>query len=302
MTEGLPSAEELVDRYLGSMSVERGASAHTVRAYASDLGKYLDWAQRSFDGDAVHIGHRQVRAWAAEMDAAGYSRRTIARRLSALRSFFGYLVQQGVLQSEPASVISAPKVPRRLPNVVPAEVVTRMLDAPDPAQPTGLRDRAVLELLYATGCRVSELSGLQLQDVDVAGGYIKVHGKGSKDRLVPVYPKALAAVTSYLKDGRPALMRPQSPANVFLSARGLALSPDAVRRLFKRYVTMAGGPTSLSPHALRHTFATDLLEGGADLRTVQELLGHVALSTTQIYTHLSMRRLQDVHRNAHPRA
>ncbi|MGV8082661.1 MAG: tyrosine recombinase XerC [Coriobacteriia bacterium] len=297
-----PSAEELVDRYLTHLKVERGASGHTVRAYATDLAKYLEWAERCSEGDPIEIGHRQVRAYAAEMDAARYSRKTIARRLSSLRSFFAYLVQEGIIQSEPASVIAAPKVPRRLPSVVPSDAVLAMLEAPDPSRPPGLRDRAVLELLYATGCRVSELSGLRLRDVDLDAGYIRVLGKGSKERLVPVYPKALSALNAYLVTERPLFARPQSPDNVFLSTRGLALSSDAVRRLFKRYLGIAGGPESLSPHAMRHTFATDLLERGADLRTVQELLGHVALSTTQIYTHLSMKRLQDVHKNAHPRA
>ncbi|NTW27884.1 MAG: tyrosine recombinase XerC [Coriobacteriia bacterium] len=298
----IPSAEELVDRFLNHLAVERGASPNTVRAYSADLARYLDWAQHRGGVDPINLTHRQMRAYVAELDAAGYARRTVARRLSSVRSLFAYLVGEGLVSSEPASVIAAPKVPRRLPTVVPVDIVERLIEAPDPSKAPGLRDRAVLELLYATGARVSEVSTLRLKDLDVGQSQVKVMGKGSKERIVPVYRQAMSAIQAYLKDERPTFAKPESPDYVFLSTRGIGLSSDAIRRLFKRYLIQVGGAESLSPHAIRHTFATHLLEAGADLRTVQELLGHVALSTTQIYTHLSMKRLQDVHRNAHPRA
>jgi site-specific recombinase XerD len=168
--------------------------------------------------------------------------------------------------------------------------------------PVGLRDAAVLELLYASGVRVGELSGLTLDALDLAQGQMTVLGKGSKERIVPLHAVAQSRLRDYLRDGRSHLARADSPGSVFLSTRGNRLSEDAVRRIFKRYIGVAGAATALTPHAMRHTFATHLLEAGADLRTVQELLGHVALSTTQIYTHLSMKRLRDVHRTAHPRA
>jgi len=294
-------AAQLVDRFITHLTVERGASPHTVRAYAADLERYVDWASRA-GVDPVQLTHRQLRSYLAELDRARYARSTIARRLSAVKSWFGYLVAEGLVESDPATVLSAPKLPTRLPRLVPAEELAALLDAPDATTPSGARDAAVLELLYASGLRVSELSGLKIANLDFAQGQIIVMGKGSKERILPIHPAATARLKAWLSCGRPAFARPDSPDVVFLSSRGRALSPDAIRRLFKRYVAQTGAASALSPHAIRHTFATHMLEGGADLRTVQELLGHVALSTTQIYTHLSMKRLQDVHRTAHPRA
>jgi integrase/recombinase XerD len=291
----------LVDRYLTHLSVERGMSPNTVRAYSADLARYLEWAERA-GVDPIDLNHRQMRAYLAELDRAGYARRTVARRLSAVRSFFAFLLTEGLADSDPSSVLATPKMPSRLPKVVPDDVLKSLLDAPDAETPTGLRDRAVLELLYASGARVSELSGLYLSGLDLAQGQITVMGKGSKERVIPIHRTAIERLRAYLADGRPELAKPQSPDAVFLTSRGLAMSADAVRRTFKRYLRVVGGASELSPHAMRHTFATHLLEAGADLRTVQELLGHVALSTTQIYTHLGVKRLQDVHQRTHPRA
>ncbi len=300
MAEILP-APVLVDRFLGHLKVERGASPNTVRAYSADLARYLEWAERS-GVDPITLTHRQMRLYLAELDRAGYSRRTIARRLSAVRSLFAFLLAEGLAPSDPSSILVAPKLPARLPKTVPAEALTSMLEAPDPDTPTGMRDRAVLELLYATGARVSEIAELRLAGVDLAQGQITVMGKGSKERIIPVHRKAADTLRAYLVNARPRLAKAESGDHVFLSARGRPLSSDAIRRVFKQAATTAGAAHSLSPHAMRHTFATHLVEAGADLRTVQELLGHVALSTTQIYTHLSVRRLQDVHGRAHPRA
>jgi integrase/recombinase XerD len=207
-----------------------------------------------------------------------------------------------LVASDPSSVLATPKIPSRLPNVVPDESLRALLEAPDPTTPTGLRDRAVLELLYATGARVSELVGLRIPDVDFRQGQVRLFGKGAKERIVPVYQIALDRLSIYLRDARPDVVLSSAEDHVFLSSRGRPLSTDAVRRLFRRYASIACAGSEVSPHSMRHTFATHLVESGADLRTVQELLGHVALSTTQIYTHLSMKRLQDVHSKAHPRA
>jgi len=293
--------ETLVDRYLRHLAIEKGASAHTVRAYSADLSRYLEWAERSAM-DPIHLTHRQMRLYLAELDQARYSRRTIARRLSSLRSFFAYLLTEGLVASDPSSVLLTPKLPARLPRLVPSEAIDALLAAPDGSTPAGVRDEAILELLYASGARVSELSGLMLSDLDLSQAQMTVMGKGSKERLIPLHRLAVSKLRRYVQDARPLLASADSPDAVFLSTRGRQLSADAIRRLFKRYLAKAGISTSLSPHAMRHTFATHLLEGGADLRTVQELLGHVALSTTQIYTHLSRKRLQEVHKNAHPRA
>jgi integrase/recombinase XerD len=297
----MPDVSENLDAFLVHLSAERGLSPHTVRAYASDLARYIEWADRSHV-DALEPTHRDLRRYLAYLDRSGYARRTVARRLASVRTFMGYLADEGVVTSDPSRVVSAPKLPRRLPSVVPQDALRALLDAPDPDTPVGIRDRAILETLYATGTRVSELAGLRLERLDLRSGSATVMGKGSKERMVPLHPFAVARLHDYLDRSRPTLVKGADPGAVFLSTRGNPLSTDAIRRLFKRHLATAGAVTSLSPHALRHTFATHLLEGGADLRTVQELLGHVALSTTQIYTHVSMRRLQDVHRRAHPRA
>lgn len=291
----------LVDRFIRHLSVERGLSGHTVRAYATDLARYLEWCERS-SVDPVRPDHRALRRYLADLDRARYARTTIKRRLSSVRAFFAWLVAEGIVESDPASVLTAPKTPSRLPRLVPAEELAALLGAPDPSTPAGLRDRALLEMLYASGARVSEISNLTLAGLDLAQGQITVMGKGSKERVLPVHPYAAETLRRYLREGRPHLARESSPESVFLSVRGNRLSEDAIRRLFKRYLAQAGASSALSPHAMRHTFATHLLDAGADLRTVQELLGHVALSTTQIYTHVSMKRLRDVHRTTHPRA
>jgi len=290
-----------VDAFLAHLANERGLSPHTVRAYATDLRQFLGWADRA-GVDVFSAGHRQLRRYLAELDAARYARRTSARRLAAVRAFYRYLVETDVLQTDPAGVLATPKLERRLPKVVPEETLTALLDAPDPETPEGLRDRALLELLYASGARISELCGLDLADLDLAQGQVRVMGKGAKERILPLYPHAVRRLNDYLGRGRPALAKKPAQTALFLSVRGNRLSPDAARTRFKLHLESAGGALSLSPHALRHTFATHLLESGADLRAVQELLGHVALSTTQIYTHVGRKRLQDVHRDAHPRA
>lgn len=304
MSEGASSVprevDVLVDRFLGHLADGRGLSAHTVRAYRSDLHRYAEWADRA-GIDPVHPTHRQLRLYLAELDAARYARRTVARRLASLRSWFAYLVEHGIVESDPASVVGTPRLPQRLPTLVPEDALAALLAAPDRQTPVGTRDAAVLELLYASGVRISELCGLDMRDVDLAQGQIRVMGKGAKERIVPIHPAAIGAVRAYIESARPALARRPNDA-LLLSTRGNRLSPHAVRLLLKRYLDQTGASLSLSPHALRHTFATHLLSAGADLRTVQELLGHVALSTTQIYTHVGRRRLQDVHKHAHPRA
>jgi tyrosine recombinase XerC len=295
----LPS--EAVDRYIVHLRDERNASPQTVRAYAADLARYLEWAERT-SADPLGPDPRVMRRYLAELDAAKYSRRTIARRLSAVRSLFAYLNREGLIPHNPAAVVSTPKLDSRLPRLVPSDVLTALLDTPPRETPAGLRDRAILELLYATGTRVSELVGIDLRDVDGSGGQVRVTGKGSKQRILPVHREALARIDAYLRAGRPAFRPGAAEQALFLNRGGTRLSDGGVRRMLRRHLVTLGSASGITPHTLRHTFATHLLEAGADLRTVQDLLGHVALSTTQIYTHLGVQRLQRVHRDAHPRA
>lgn len=293
--------EAHVDAFLLHLSVERNLSVHSVRAYSADLQRYLEWCARA-DVEPLEVTHRQLRRYLTELDAARYARSTIARRLSAVRTFYAFLADRGIVENDSAALTATPKRPRSLPRIVPRDDLAALLDAPDAESPEGLRDRAFLELLYATGARVSEVCGLSVTDVDGASGQVRLMGKGSKERIVPLHREAVARVADYLRRARPGMARPSSGDALFLSVRGNRFSSDAARRMFKKYLTEVDGPSAASPHAMRHTFATHLLEAGADLRTVQELLGHVALSTTQTYTHLSMERLRQVHRDAHPRS
>ena len=295
----MTEADRHVDAYLTYLTVIRGLSPHTVRAYATDLDSYLDWAERTHT-DPIAPTHRRLRLYLGEMDQAGYARTTISRRLSTLRSFFDYMVAEEIIETDPSAILASPRLPARLPRAVGQDVVRSLLDSPSPETTVGLRDRAVLELLYATGARVSEISGLDVSDVDRASATVRLMGKGGKERIVPAHTEALNRVDTYLRESRPHLMKRPTEA-LFVSVRGNRLSADAIRRLFRAHADRVGADADLSPHSLRHTFATDLLENGADLRTVQELLGHVALSTTQIYTHVGGKRLKHVHRNAHPR-
>ena len=300
------SASALVDSFvMRHLSIEVGSSPQTVRAYASDLARYLEWCERS-GCEPLHPDAAALRLYVGELDRARYSRRTIARRLSSIRSFFAWLQIEGLTTIDPASVIASPKLPSRLPRVVPTGVLEALLDAPDPGSAAGMRDRAILELLYASGARVSEVESLDVMDVDRHLGQVRLVGKGDKQRIVPLHAQAVGRIDDYLRAGRPeharAGARRDATNALFLNRLGTRMSDGAIRRMMKKHLEIVGGAANISPHSLRHTFATHLLEGGADLRTVQELLGHVALSTTQVYTHVSVKRLRDVHRDAHPRA
>jgi integrase/recombinase XerD len=291
----------LIDRFLTHLRVERALSPNTVRAYASDLARFAEWADRSHL-DPMSLTAPVMRRYLAEMDRAHYSRRTIARRLSAVRSWYAYLRLEGHTTIDPATVVATPKLPSRLPRTVPVDLLEALLEAPASDTSDGLRDRALLELLYATGARVAEVVGLSLGDLDLAEGQVRVTGKGDKQRILPLHTEAVRRLRAYLDTGRGGLRPRAGETAVFLNRSGSRLSDGGVRRLMRRHMDEIGGAAGLTPHALRHTFATHLLEAGADLRTVQELLGHVALSTTQNYTHLGMRRLGAVHRDSHPRA
>lgn len=303
-------AEVKIDSFCNALRVEQNASEHTMRAYRSDLEDYARWAQRE-KLDAFGVTHRQLRLYLSELDRAQYCRSTINRRLSALKSIFRWLNTTGAIKEDPASVLQGPKQPKSLPRMIQAKEMVRLLSVFGKRDiegklreqsPSDLRNQALLEFLYACGARVSEASGLKLVDVDLKNGQVKVFGKGSKERIIPLHEMALVSMRNYLNFGRPKLLKGEQCEVFFVSTRGNQMTTDAIRKMFKQALREAGLDETLSPHDMRHTFATDLLAGGADLRSVQEMLGHSSLSTTQIYTHLSATRLKQVHAQAHPRA
>lgn len=301
---------QVLEKFCKSLQVENNASAHTIRGYRIDLEDFGRWAHRN-NYDPLTIDHRRLRLYLAEMDRAQYARSTINRRLSSIRSFYSFSIIAGAREDNPASLLQAPKLKRSLPKVLQASDLERLfcvygpVDAQGNARSQSIRDirnYALLELLYACGIRVSEASTLRLSDVDLRQGQAKVFGKGSKERIVPLHNTAISALDHYLKESRNLLLQGASSPYFFVSSRGNILSTDAIRKVFKEALNQAGLDSSLSPHTLRHTFATDVLTGGADLRSVQEMLGHSSLSTTQIYTHLSTERLRSSHKSAHPRS
>jgi integrase/recombinase XerD len=290
-----------VEPFLDFLVFERGLADRTVQAYRRDLLRLIDFLEARGVTKPEAIEPGELREFVFTLKDQGLQASTIRRAQSSMRTYFGFLLGEGVLAEDPSERLESPRVWRRLPAALGQDEVKGLLDAPDPDHRLYWRDRAILETLYATGVRVSELTGMPLSALDLEEGICLVYGKGSKERLVPVGGAAVRALTRYLKDVRPALDRGRGRGRVFLNTRGAPLSRMAVWRLVRESARRAGIGKDVSPHTLRHTFATHLLEGGADLVAVQELLGHADISTTQIYTHLDREYLRDVHRRFHPR-
>ncbi len=273
-------------------------SLATQRAYSSDVTQFIAWAAEHEWNEPAKVTKRVLREYLAAMTARGDQRTSIARRRASLRSYFSWLVERGHLDESPAARLSAPRPSVQLPKLVVREQLDSLLDEDWGDDEWAVRDRAICEVLYGAGLRVSELCGLNLESVDFAQGLLRVLGKGRKERIVPLHRRGLEAVRLWLSDAREDVIRPDSPPEaLFLNRRGHRLGPRDVRRILDGRVARG----HVHPHALRHTYATHLLEGGADLRVVQELLGHESLTTTQLYTHVSKSRLQKVHRQTHPR-
>jgi integrase/recombinase XerC len=294
-------AAAAIAAYERHLSAERGLSPHTVAAYVGDITQLLDHAARLGAGIA-DLTPDVLRSWLARLRTTGRAPSTMARKAAAARMFSAYAVRQGWVAVDPAARIATPVSRRHLPRVLRPADAAAALALPDVSTPVGLRDQAILELLYATGVRVGELVGLDVDDVDQGRRVLRVTGKGSKERGVPYGVPAASAVTAWLRVGRPALMKPGCGPALFVGARGGRIDQRTVRRLVHAYLQAVPGAPDLGPHGLRHTTATHLLEGGADLRSVQELLGHATLATTQIYTHVSAERLRASYEQAHPRA
>ncbi|HEV2891948.1 MAG TPA: tyrosine recombinase XerC [Frankiaceae bacterium] len=298
LPEGLAAALDAFRRHLAA---ERGLSAHTVAAYGVDIAGLLDHAARLGAATLDDIDASTLRSWLARLRTSGYARATLARRASSARVFFAFAVRRGLATTDPAGRLATPKTERRLPRVLSQPEAAALVGLPPEDDPMGVRDRALLELLYATGVRVGELCALDVDDLDTGRRVVRVMGKGSKQRTVPYGVPAARALDRWLTTGRPALLAPGAGAALFLGARGRRIDQRAVRRLVHGYLGELNG-VDLGPHGLRHSAATHLLEGGADLRSVQELLGHATLATTQIYTHVSADRLKASYEQAHPRA
>lgn len=296
-----------IEDFLNHLRVVKNASRLTLTSYRTDLEQYFRFlAQRQNleigDLNLEMINHKSVREYLASLQQQGLQRSTMARKLAALRSFVRYLCRENLLPSNPIAAVVTPKQDKRLPDFLYPVEVTQLLEAPDASKPLGIRDRALLEMLYATGIRVSELCGLETGDINHQDGYIKVTGKGDKDRIVPLGRQAAQALARYLKERQKMIARSKYPGTaIFLNRFGQPLSVRGVRNIVKKYVDILAINTKVSPHTLRHSFATHLLNRGADLRSVQELLGHVQLSTTQIYTHLTKEDIKRVHNKTLPR-
>ncbi len=291
-----------IQGYINYLKIERNASPYIVRNYRDDFGGFLNF----LDGEGIEtleaVDHHIVRRYLAQLHERGFVKASIARKVSTVRSFYRYLMREGFISSNPLATTLSPKLEKRLPSFLNIEEVERLLEAPDISTPRGQRDRAILELLYAAGLRVSELVQLNLTRVDLCSHEIRVWGKGSKERVVLMGEPAARAIEAYLHQGRPRLMGAGKTDALFVNRYGRRISIRSIQNMVARYAMEAGLSTPVHPHMLRHTFATQLLDGGADLRVVQELLGHASLTSTQIYTHVTGGRVREVYLSSHPGA
>ncbi len=294
---------EYIEQFIVYLEVEKNVSVHTLKSYSIDLRQFFDFLNKSAGiHDINEITHLTLRAFLAHLQKKGLLRSTINRKLAALRSFFKYLCREKFIRINPVKHIITPKMAKKLPSFLDKDEVDKLLSAPDSKKTfIGFRDKAILELLYSTGIRVAELIGLNKDDIDFVGGMIKVIGKGRKERIVPVGDTALSIIQKYLELRIEHSMKSHQRA-LFITNKGMRISSENIRRIINLYIRMTSIRKKISPHTLRHTFATHLLEAGADLRSIQEMLGHVNLSTTQIYTHLTTERLKKIYDKTHPRA
>lgn len=305
--------EQLLTQFLEHLRYERNVSEHTIRNYQSDLEQFVDYLSPANPKTGkrtapapTEIDHITIREWLASLHSAQKKKSSIARKLAALRTFFQFLVREGMLELNPAKLVSTPRLEKKLPKHLSIEEAIRFIETPDIETELGKRDRAMLELMYATGVRVAELTKLNLGHIDFKNRLIRVSGKRRKERIVPFGEPALEALKSYLevRDGLldAAPVSEREPEALFLNYQGTRITTRSVGRVVEKYIRVCAGRYDISPHALRHSFATHLLDSGADLRDIQELLGHARLSSTQIYTHVSMEKLIKVYDKAHPKA
>ena len=295
------STEELIASFIDYLSVECGLAANTQLAYRADLRKFANYLARVHRTNATTITTTVALGFLMELKDRGYAMSTIMRTLAAVKMFYRYLSLEGLVERNVTAALDSPKIWRRLPTVLSPQEVDALLAAPDAEKPLGLRDKAILAVLYATGARVSEVASLDVDSIHYDYGYLRCMGKGSKERIIPVGREALALTRRYALEVRPRILKGRASAALFVSLRKARLTRTAIWRLVKKHARQAGITKKVYPHALRHSFATHLLAGGADLRSVQEMLGHASIMTTQLYTHMDKDRLKDIHRRYHPR-
>lgn len=293
--------EQRLDQFLHYLIVEKGLSRNTIEAYSLDLTRFLDYLRGKGIRELRDIGKFDVRGFLLSLKRKNLSAMSIGRDLSAIRTFFRFLIQEGILETNPIEDLESPKVAKKLPEILSLKEIEQILEQPDLQTPLGIRDRAMLEMLYATGMRVSELTRLPTHQVNLEGGYVLLYGKGSKERIVPLGSEAINWVTLYLSTARGILAKRKESPVLFINRSGKGMSRQGFWKNLKDYARRAGLRKRITPHLLRHSFASHLLEGGADLRSVQMMLGHVDISTTQIYTHVTGERLKKVHKQYHPR-
>ena len=291
-----------VERYDDFLALEQGASVETSRAYKLDIARFVTYANVKGAKNPIDVGARTLREYVYHLKDLGLSAASIRRNISAVRSYFRFLLAEGHVVRDPSERLETPKKWRTLPDVLGVEEIEKLLAAPSLDEPMAFRDRAMLELAYGAGLRVSEWISLHVRDVMLQDHLVRVFGKGAKERLVPIGRRAIAAIAIYLRELRPKLEKGEGKGILFLNARGEPMSRMGAWKILRKYVDQVGITKPVSPHTLRHSFATHLLEGGADLRAVQEMLGHVDISTTQIYTHVDREYLRSVHKQFHPRA
>jgi len=293
---------EVFNRYLNYLKAERNFSPYTVRNYTTDLLDFFQFLKTKGVDSLGEVDKYVLRDYLAHLADRKLVKASIARKMSAIRSFFGYLVREDMIDISPAAAISSPKLEKRLPSFLTVAETVRLLTTPDLAKPEGLRDRALMELLYASGLRVSELVSLNLEQVNLETGEVRVWGKGAKERIVLIGKPAAQALSTYISEGRPRLTGKKATSALLLNRYGARIIARQVEKILEKHARTAGIGKRVHPHLLRHTFATHLLDGGADLRVVQELLGHADLSSTQIYTHVTKSKAKKVYLSAHPMA
>jgi integrase/recombinase XerD len=291
----------LIDRYLNYVTVEKGLSKKTLEAYSRDIIRYQEFLQKNGALNISETDTPSIIRHMIELRNEGVGARSRARHLVSIRGFYRFLVQEHFLKQNPAKFVDLPKISLKLPDVLSIEEVERLLATPDPSKPKGARDAAMLELLYAAGLRVSELVFLKLQDVNLEAGFVRVLGKGSKERVVPIGSHAQDKIARYLENARKYFLKNQISAYLFMARAAKPITRQGFWKLLQRYARKARLTRKITPHSLRHSFASHLLEGGADLRAVQVMLGHVDISTTQIYTHVAREHLKNMHAKFHPR-